>query len=208
MFANKAEKIPFVYSDELGCCCFATPGIPGILEGVQSLTFIGWRSRLPQCSERDFLLSLLSSLLRKVVTGPQAECQRAHTDAFLNYEREYSTNEHFLLCLTLFFVIAPTIIGQTIPDSVPTTFEMPIKILAYLGAISKWLTLKPEIHTEDVTQRIPNLAEAGDYRTSPTTLTNLLKRHQVQTMCLTTIFDNLAQGYNENRKRYDLLSNT
>lgn len=39
--------------------------------------------------------------------------------------------------LTLFFVIAPTIIGHTIPDNVPTPFEIPIKILAYLGAISK-----------------------------------------------------------------------
>lgn len=44
---------------------------------------------------------------------------------------------------TLFFVIAPTIIGHTIPDNVPTPFEIPIKILAYLGAISKWLTLNP-----------------------------------------------------------------
>ena len=141
------------------------------------------------------------------MTGPQAECHRKHTDAFPNHEREYSTNEHLLLCLTLFFVIAPTIIGQTIPDNVPTPFEMPIKILAYLGAISKWLTLKPEIHTEGVTQRIPNLPEVGDYKIFSTTLTNLLKRHQVHSMCL-TIFDNLAQRYNENRKRYDLLSNT
>lgn len=46
---------------------------------------------------------------------------------------------------TLFFVIAPTIIGQTIPDKVPTPLEMPIKMLAYLGAMSKWLTLNPEI---------------------------------------------------------------
>lgn len=46
---------------------------------------------------------------------------------------------------TLFFVIAPTIIGQTIPDKVPTPLEIPIKMLAYLGAISKWLTLNPAI---------------------------------------------------------------
>lgn len=46
---------------------------------------------------------------------------------------------------TLFFVIAPTIIGQTIPDKVPTPLEMPIKMLAYLGAMSKWLTLNPAI---------------------------------------------------------------
>lgn len=113
----------------------------------------------------------LSPLLRDAVTGPQAECHRGHTDAFPNHEREYSTNEHLLICLTLFFVIAPTMIGQTIPDNVPTPFEMPIKILAYLGAISKWLTLKPEIHTEGVTQRIPNLTEVRDYRVSSTTLT-------------------------------------
>lgn len=167
----KLRRFPFVCSNELGCCCFATPGIPEVLEGVESITFIGWRSRLPQSSERDFLLSLLSPLLRDVVTGPQAECHKEHTDAFPNHEREYSTNEHLLICLTLFFVIAPTMIGQTIPDNVPTPFEMPIKILAYLGAISKWLTLKPEIHTEGVTQRIPNLTEVRDYRVSSTTLT-------------------------------------
>lgn len=50
-------------------------------------------------------------------------------------------------------------IGQTIPDNVPTPFEMPIKMLAYLGAISRWLTLKPEIHVESLTQRISSLLE-------------------------------------------------
>lgn len=47
------------------------------------------------------------------------------------------------LPLTLFFVIAPTIIGHTIPDKVPTPLEIPINMLAYLGAMSKWLTLNP-----------------------------------------------------------------
>lgn len=50
-----------------------------------------------------------------------------------------------VLPFTLFFVIAPTIIGQTIPDKVPTPLEIPIKMLAYLGAMSKWLTLNPGI---------------------------------------------------------------
>lgn len=36
-------------------------------------------------------------------------------------------------------------IGQNIPANVPKPFEMPIRIDAYLGAISRWLTLKPEI---------------------------------------------------------------
>lgn len=45
--------------------------------------------------------------------------------------------------LTLFLVIAPTMRGQTIPERVPTPLEMPISMLAYLGAMSKWLTLKP-----------------------------------------------------------------
>lgn len=48
--------------------------------------------------------------------------------------------------------MAPTMIGQTIPDSVPTPLEMPIKILAYLGAMSKWFTLNPEIYTETMAQ--------------------------------------------------------
>lgn len=48
--------------------------------------------------------------------------------------------------------MAPTMIGQTIPDSVPTPLEMPIKILAYLGAMSKWFTLNPETYTETVAQ--------------------------------------------------------
>lgn len=50
---------------------------------------------------------------------------------------------------TLFFVIAPTIIGQTIPDKVPTPLEIPIKMLAYLGAMSKWLTLNPAIQRSE-----------------------------------------------------------
>lgn len=51
------------------------------------------------------------------------------------------------MCYTLFFVSAPTIKGHTIPDSVPTPLEMPIRMLAYRGAISRWLTLKPTVHT-------------------------------------------------------------
>ena len=46
--------------------------------------------------------------------------------------------------LTLCFVIAPTMSGQTMPDNVPTPLEMPMRILAYRGAISRWLTLNPE----------------------------------------------------------------
>lgn len=46
----------------------------------------------------------------------------------------------FTLCL----VIAPTISGHTIPESVPTPFEIPMSMLAYRGAMSKWLTLKPK----------------------------------------------------------------
>lgn len=45
---------------------------------------------------------------------------------------------------TLCLVMAPTMRGHTIPDNVPTPFEMPISMLAYRGAISKWLTLKPK----------------------------------------------------------------
>lgn len=46
--------------------------------------------------------------------------------------------------LTLFLVMAPTIRGHTMPDRVPTPLEMPMRILAYRGAMSKWLTLNPE----------------------------------------------------------------
>lgn len=35
--------------------------------------------------------------------------------------------------------------GTRSPAIVPIPFDMPIKILAYLGAMSKWLTLNPEI---------------------------------------------------------------
>lgn len=44
---------------------------------------------------------------------------------------------------TLCFVIAPTMSGHTIPESVPTPLEIPMSMLAYRGAMSKWLTLKP-----------------------------------------------------------------
>jgi len=35
-------------------------------------------------------------------------------------------------------------IGHRSPAIVPIPFDMPISILAYLGAMSKWLTLNPE----------------------------------------------------------------
>lgn len=35
--------------------------------------------------------------------------------------------------------------GTRSPAIVPIPFDIPIKILAYLGAMSKWLTLKPEM---------------------------------------------------------------
>lgn len=38
---------------------------------------------------------------------------------------------------TLCLVIAPTIRGHTIPDRVPTPLEIPMRILAYRGAMSK-----------------------------------------------------------------------
>jgi len=62
---------------------------------------------------------------------------------FLETNRIKQEDLKTVLPFTLFFVIAPTIIGQTIPDKVPTPLEIPIKMLAYLGAMSKWLTLNP-----------------------------------------------------------------
>lgn len=50
--------------------------------------------------------------------------------------------------LTLFLVMAPTISGQTMPDSVPTPLDMPMRMLAYRGAMSRWLTLKPNEKTD------------------------------------------------------------
>lgn len=38
-----------------------------------------------------------------------------------------------------------TKMGTNNPAIVPTPFDIPIKILAYLGAMSKWFTLKPEM---------------------------------------------------------------
>lgn len=35
--------------------------------------------------------------------------------------------------------------GTNRPAIVPIPFDIPIKILAYLGAMSKWFTLKPEM---------------------------------------------------------------
>lgn len=35
--------------------------------------------------------------------------------------------------------------GQMSPAMVPMPFDRPIRILAYLGAISKWFTLYPEM---------------------------------------------------------------
>lgn len=69
-----------------------------------------------------------------------------------NHEKVDYTYKHTLLSvrvtnsetvLTLCFVMAPTISGQTIPDKVPTPLEIPMRILAYRGAMSRWLTLKP-----------------------------------------------------------------
>ena len=45
---------------------------------------------------------------------------------------------------TLCLVMAPTIRGHTIPESVPTPLEMPMRMLAYRGAMSRWFTLKPK----------------------------------------------------------------
>ena len=36
-----------------------------------------------------------------------------------------------------------TMTGQRIPEMVPIPFERPIRMLAYLGAMSRWLTLYP-----------------------------------------------------------------
>lgn len=76
--------------------------------------------------------------------------------------------------------MAPTIIGQTIPDSVPTPLEMPIKILAYLGAMSKWFTLNPEIHTETMTQ--DGIILKKQYLVQ-SIRTHLPKRYWAHTMC-------------------------
>lgn len=43
-------------------------------------------------------------------------------------------------CLMMILIAA----GHNNPAIVPIPFEMPISILAYLGAISKWFTLNPE----------------------------------------------------------------
>lgn len=44
---------------------------------------------------------------------------------------------------TFFFVSFSTTIGHKSPDKVPTPFEMPMRIPAYRGAMSKWFTLNP-----------------------------------------------------------------
>ena len=43
------------------------------------------------------------------------------------------------------FVICSVTMGQIIPANVPTPLLMPIKIEAYRGAMSRWLTLNPEM---------------------------------------------------------------
>lgn len=46
-------------------------------------------------------------------------------------------------------------IGQIMPANVPKPLDMPIKMLAYRGAMSKWLTLKPEMaNPENPTAKI------------------------------------------------------
>lgn len=40
--------------------------------------------------------------------------------------------------------------GHSRPAIVPIPFEIPISMLAYLGAISKWFTLNPK-NTENIT---------------------------------------------------------
>lgn len=47
--------------------------------------------------------------------------------------------------ITFFAVILSTKKGTIRPAMVPIPLDMPIKILAYLGAMSRWLTLKPEM---------------------------------------------------------------
>lgn len=54
-------------------------------------------------------------------------------------EHEYDI---WLTCPLVKWSIA---IGQIRPAIVPIPLDIPIKILAYLGAISRWLTLYPEI---------------------------------------------------------------
>lgn len=44
---------------------------------------------------------------------------------------------------TLCFVSISVTIGQNMPARVPTPLDIPISILAYRGAMSKWFTLKP-----------------------------------------------------------------
>ena len=46
--------------------------------------------------------------------------------------------------LTLCLVNSSTTIGQNMPLSVPQPLLIPIKIEAYLGAMSRWFTLNPE----------------------------------------------------------------
>lgn len=52
---------------------------------------------------------------------------------------------HVYVLLTFFSVMWSTTIGQTSPAMVPIPLDKPIKILAYRGAMSKWLTLNPEM---------------------------------------------------------------
>lgn len=42
-------------------------------------------------------------------------------------------------------MICSVVMGQAMPERVPTPLLMPIRMEAYRGAMSKWLTLKPEM---------------------------------------------------------------
>lgn len=47
--------------------------------------------------------------------------------------------------LTPFTTTEFLIMGTIAPATVPIPFERPMRMLAYLGAISKWFTLNPDI---------------------------------------------------------------
>ncbi len=54
-----------------------------------------------------------------------------------------SLNNKRKALVALFFTRTPVKVGETMPGIVASVFVMPIRTLACLGAISKWLTAKP-----------------------------------------------------------------
>lgn len=51
-------------------------------------------------------------------------------EVFQDFKNPVVLHKQHQKSLTLFFVIAPTMSGQTMPESVPTPLEIPMRMLA------------------------------------------------------------------------------